>query len=69
MLYEVITAIALADYDWAGVERALDACGNAVLPGLLTARQCAALAALYAREEGYRSRIVMARHSFRNNFV
>lgn len=51
-------------YDWAGLGRALDAHGNAVLPGLLTAKQCDALAALYPREEGYRTRIVMARHGF-----
>lgn len=50
--------------DWAGVEAALDARGSAVLPGLLTAEQCDGLAALYPREEGYRSRIVMARHGF-----
>lgn len=54
----------VASYDWAGVERALDARGNAVLPGLLSAAQCEALAALYAREDGYRARIVMARHGF-----
>lgn len=54
----------VASYDWADVERALDARGNAVLPGLLGAAQCEALAALYAREEGYRARIVMARHGF-----
>lgn len=54
----------VASYDWADVERALDARGNAVLPGLLSAAQCEALAALYAREEGYRTRIVMARHGF-----
>lgn len=52
-------------YDWASIEAALDARGNAVLPGLLMAEQCEALAALYPRKEGYRSRIVMARHGFR----
>jgi uncharacterized protein len=51
-------------YDWVGVERSLDAHGNAVLAGLLTAEQCDALAALYPREECYRARIVMARHGF-----
>jgi hypothetical protein len=51
-------------HDWEGVGRSLDAHGNAVLPGLLTVRQCAALAALYPREGGFRSRIVMARHGF-----
>ena len=33
-------------YDWAGIEQSLDAHGNAVLPGLLTAGQCDELAAL-----------------------
>lgn len=51
-------------YDWVGVGRSLDAHGNAVLPGLLTAKQCDDLAALYPLEEGYRTRIVMARHGF-----
>lgn len=51
-------------YDWVSIGRSLDAHGNAVLPGLLTTEQCAALAALYSREEGYRTRVVMARHGF-----
>ncbi|MCJ0762668.1 2OG-Fe(II) oxygenase [Variovorax terrae] len=51
-------------YDWIGIGRSLDAHGNAVLPGLLTAEQCDGLAALYPQEEGYRTRIVMARHGF-----
>ena len=50
--------------DWDGIERSLDAHGHAVLPGLLAAAQCEALAALYPRSEGYRSRVVMARHGF-----
>jgi hypothetical protein len=50
--------------DWAQVERALDEGGNAVLPSLLTGAQCRQLAALYPHEEGYRTRIVMARHGF-----
>jgi hypothetical protein len=57
-------AATLAAYDWADVGRALDMRGNAVLPGLLAARQCDELAALYPRESGFRSRIVMARHGF-----
>ncbi len=32
-------------YDWVGMERSLDAYGNAALPGLLTAEQCDAFAA------------------------
>ncbi|ANH67136.1 2OG-Fe(II) oxygenase [Mitsuaria sp. 7] len=53
-----------ASRDWGAVERALDADGNAVLPRLLTADQCRRLAALYAREDGFRSTVVMARHGF-----
>ena len=55
---------AVAACDWAGIERALDARGNAVIPGLLSALHCAELAARYSHEAGYRSRIVMARHGF-----
>lgn len=51
-------------YDWVGIGQSLDAHGNAVLSGLLTAEQCDEPAALYPREEGYRTRIVMARHGF-----
>jgi hypothetical protein len=58
------SAIKPETYDWANIGRALDAHGNAVLPGFLTAEQCDALAALYPQEEGYRTRIVMARHGF-----
>jgi len=50
--------------DWAAIERSLDRYGNAVLPGLLTARQCETLSAAYDQEHLYRSRIVMARHGF-----
>ncbi|WP_026349797.1 2OG-Fe(II) oxygenase [Bordetella sp. FB-8] len=53
-----------ATYDWMALERALDCRGNAVLPGLLAVDQCAALAARYPQNSGYRSRVVMARHGF-----
>lgn len=52
------------DVDWLAVERDLDAQGWAVLPGLIDAAQCDAIAALYAQEQGFRSRVVMARHGF-----
>ncbi|MDO8378516.1 2OG-Fe(II) oxygenase [Phenylobacterium sp.] len=42
----------------------LDTYGCAVLPGLLTPSECRDLAALYGQEEGFRSRVVMARHGF-----
>ncbi|WP_235851470.1 2OG-Fe(II) oxygenase [Paraburkholderia acidicola] len=50
--------------DWPRIARELDQYGCAVLPGLLDARECGALAALYPRDDLYRSRVVMARHGF-----
>ncbi len=50
--------------DWLEVERDLDTQGNAVLQQLISPEECAQLAALYDREGGFRSRIVMARHGF-----
>ncbi|MGY6271319.1 2OG-Fe(II) oxygenase [Achromobacter denitrificans] len=50
--------------DWEAIGLSLDRHGNAVLPGLLGPAQCRALAALYPREDCYRSRVVMARHGF-----
>ncbi len=50
--------------DWTGVERALDQYGCATVPALVTAEQCDAFAALYPRDDLYRSRVVMARHGF-----
>ncbi|HTZ37774.1 MAG TPA: 2OG-Fe(II) oxygenase, partial [Stellaceae bacterium] len=38
--------------------------GYAVLPGLLDAAECRALAALYDDREKFRSRVVMARHGY-----
>lgn len=42
----------------------LDTYGCAVLPGLLTPSECRDLAALYGQDDGFRSRVVMARHGF-----
>jgi uncharacterized protein len=50
--------------DWPRVETDLDAQGSAVIEALLTADECAALAALYADESQFRSRVVMGRHGF-----
>ncbi len=50
--------------DWAALEAELDAWGYARLPGLLPPSLCRALAADYARDELYRSRVTMARHGF-----
>ena len=50
--------------DWQTVSTELDACGACVLPGLLDAQSCAAVAALYPQQAAFRSRIVMARHGY-----
>ncbi len=50
--------------DWKRVAADLDQQGWAILPGLLTAAQCFATAALYESDEAFRSRVVMARHGF-----
>lgn len=42
----------------------LDARGIAIVPKLLSPEECAALAALYPRDDVFRSRVVMARHGF-----
>ena len=54
----------LAGQDWDEAGHGLDARGWAVLPGLLTPDQCAAAAGLWDAEQGFRSRVVMARHGF-----
>ncbi|MBI1406715.1 MAG: proline hydroxylase [Caulobacter sp.] len=54
----------VAAVDWNGVAAALDAQGFAVLPGLLSAGDCAATAALYDRPGGFRSQVIMGRHGF-----
>ncbi|MDY0744419.1 2OG-Fe(II) oxygenase [Paucibacter sp. R3-3] len=46
------------------LEAELNEQGCALLPGLLDAGDCTAIAALYAREEGFRSRVLMQRHGF-----
>jgi hypothetical protein len=52
------------DPEWRAALAALDADGYAVLPGLLDAGDCRALAALYDEAAAFRSRVVMARHNF-----
>lgn len=52
------------DAIWANAAASLDRHGNAVLPSVLHAGQCEQLAALYSRDDCFRSRIVMARHNF-----
>jgi hypothetical protein len=57
------TAI-LGPLDGQGMEQALEDHGHAVLPRVLDPAACGALAALYADDACFRSRIVMARHGF-----
>jgi uncharacterized protein len=51
-------------FDWQQIAKNLDEQGNAVLPGVLSARECQALAALYPKDSLFRSRVVMGQHGF-----
>jgi hypothetical protein len=50
--------------DWPRIARDLDADGCAVVGALVSSDECAELAALYADDARFRSRVVMARHGF-----
>ena len=50
--------------DWARISGDLDAQGCAVIERLVAPDECSMLAALYAREDLFRSRVVMAQHGF-----
>ena len=54
----------VAVLDWHRVERELDLQGMAVIERLVSAADCAELAAMYSRDDMFRSRVVMARHGF-----
>lgn len=54
----------LAAEDWSATLDTLNTRGSAILEGLLDAQTCRAIAANYADESLYRSRVVMARHGF-----
>jgi len=49
---------------WDAALAALDERGHAVLAGVLDPGECRELAALYADDAAFRSRVVMARHNF-----
>jgi len=49
---------------WPDIETSLATFGCATTGPLFTADECGALAALYDRETGFRSRVVMQRHGF-----
>ena len=54
----------VAALDWKTLAANLDAFGCAITGPLLSAADCEALAASYADESNFRSRVVMARHGF-----
>jgi len=54
----------VATVDWRDVASSLDERGYATTAALLTTEQCRALAALYDRDEAFRSRVVMQAHGF-----
>jgi hypothetical protein len=56
--------VAVAALDWTRLGEELDAHGCAALRDLLSENECAELAASYADDTLFRSRIVMARHGF-----
>jgi hypothetical protein len=57
-------SLRLARIDMPALAGDLEAQGWSVLPDLLTAQQCNEVARLYSEEEGFRSRVVMARYGF-----
>jgi uncharacterized protein len=62
--HETDIAERIAKLDWSAAEESLWARGYAVTPKLLTAQECGSLAALYADETRFRSRIMMERYRF-----
>jgi hypothetical protein len=54
----------VAGVDWRQAAASLDVRGYVMTAALLTSEQCRGLAALYDREDTFRSRVVMQRHGF-----
>ena len=54
----------VAHYEWERISAQLDEVGWAPLSGLLTDAECREITALYANEQIFRSRVVMARHGY-----
>jgi hypothetical protein len=50
--------------DWAAMTRDLDSFGCTILKSVLTREECRSIAAMYKRDDIFRSTIVMARHGF-----
>ncbi|SDA15537.1 hypothetical protein SAMN05216315_10658 [Nitrosospira sp. Nsp18] len=58
------TACRVDGFDWKRISNDLDAQGCAVIEQLVSPEECDALAGLYAQDDIFRSRVVMARHGF-----
>jgi hypothetical protein len=54
----------VAAIDWQQIGASLDERGYATTSALLGAEECRGLAALYVKEDAFRSRVVMQRHGF-----
>ena len=54
----------VAALDWQRISQDLDGYGNAMIASLLTAPECRTIAAWYADDARFRSRVVMASHGF-----
>jgi hypothetical protein len=54
----------VAAWDWDAARGELDAQGWTVQRRFISTSECAALSALYDRDHGFRSRVVMARHGY-----
>ena len=59
-----MTCSRIKAFDWTAMAGDLDRQGWAVLPKLLAADQCDAVAAIYGDTPAFRSHVVMARHGF-----
>ncbi|HET9627481.1 MAG TPA: 2OG-Fe(II) oxygenase [Kofleriaceae bacterium] len=57
-------AVRVAAIDWSRIAGELDACGAAVIDGLVAADECRDLIGLYPDDQAFRSKVVMARHGF-----
>jgi hypothetical protein len=59
------TSVGCIDHlDWQRITKELGEEGSAVLPHILSPRECRSVAALYPDHPLYRSRVVMGRHGF-----
>jgi hypothetical protein len=63
LVFDEIAVLPTLD-DWTQTTDTLNRQGSAVLPQLLSARECKAVAGLYADARHFRSRVVMQRHGF-----